>query len=230
MQVRKWCKFLGMVFFLGTLGLGCQSPKGDEVVSWIQNKDIGRLEEWLEAGGDPNALDAAGASLLFHAAGVKKGGDLTKELLEHGADPNLGQGGTTPLMVAAGKLSMESAEWLLDAGADRNRQNTDGQTALDLVPSCMDCPKAIRMRNLVRAEQVRTFQCASGERVEVSFRADRIRVRWGQGENAVEFTAFLQVEGEERLFQGERYQVAIGKETCSIREKGQLVMGACPEL
>lgn len=58
-------------------------------------------------------------------------GTMTARLLEHGANPNLADdAGLTPLMVAAQAGRLESARHLLAAGAERDRQNELGKTAL----------------------------------------------------------------------------------------------------
>ena len=75
-------------------------------------------------------LDAERRSTLSWAA---QRGDLEmiRQLLSHGADPNLAdEGGKTPLHWAAYKGEFFSLETLLDAGAEINKRDHRGRTAL----------------------------------------------------------------------------------------------------
>lgn len=51
-------------------------------------------------------------------------------LLEHGADPDCGDDSHTPLMLAAGCQLLPIMQLLIDAGADINRRDSNGRTAL----------------------------------------------------------------------------------------------------
>ena len=81
------------------------------------------------------------ASDLSHNLDESLGGfvEVTRLLLEHGADPNAPpptDDGTpasrTPLMAAVALGRIKIAQALLDAGADPDRRNDKGETALDL--------------------------------------------------------------------------------------------------
>jgi uncharacterized protein len=96
----------------------------------------GVLLRHLSEGHDINMPDSRGETLLYLACGsdaeaLSKGADtLVKQLLQAGADPNLGdREGCTPLMLTS---SPDVANCLLDHGADIERVNHKGSTALEM--------------------------------------------------------------------------------------------------
>jgi len=81
--------------------------------------------------GVPYGVDAAGA--VDPLISAVREGDIAKsrQLLDNGADPNVGdQRGMTPLMHAAGASRLELVELLLARGAKLNARDRDGDTAL----------------------------------------------------------------------------------------------------
>ena len=87
-----------------------------------------RVEQCLNAGGDPNAM--GGMTALMYAA---QDGDQEAIwlLLAHGANPNIqNPRGLTALMLAAIAGHTKTIESLVTYGADVNMQDRQGQTAL----------------------------------------------------------------------------------------------------
>ena len=77
---------------------------------------------WLQGGGDPNATDAYGRSVLQFATGEHGRFEVVSKLLEYGADPNRVESvdDGTPLMRAAEFSSFGTFVLLLEFGADPN--------------------------------------------------------------------------------------------------------------
>jgi serine/threonine-protein phosphatase 6 regulatory ankyrin repeat subunit B len=91
--------------------------------------DRDQVETLLREGADPNKPFADATALLLTA---EKGyPDLTRLLLQNGANPNLAdQSGQTPLMWAARNDHIDVVRLLLRAGADVNSEDTRGETAI----------------------------------------------------------------------------------------------------
>ncbi len=72
---------------------GCATKRCD-VFDAVDRNDASSVKQYLESGGDPNAADDAGQSLLYIAIGPHGGMDVLQLLLEHNSDPNKGMGNT----------------------------------------------------------------------------------------------------------------------------------------
>jgi len=84
----------------------------------------------IEHGADVNARNHQGLTPL-HMATTLGEVDVTKVLLENGADPNVTLQSLTPLHVAAFAGYPDIVELLLKHGADPSIRDSDGKTALD---------------------------------------------------------------------------------------------------
>jgi uncharacterized protein len=96
----------------------------------VLRNSIDELRASFSAGHDVNALDREGRTPLFYTA---KDGEtnLTSELLQHGANPNVQDINLeTPLHFAAREYQVHIAKMLLDAGASVDVQDIHGNTAL----------------------------------------------------------------------------------------------------
>jgi serine/threonine protein kinase len=83
----------------------------------------------LAAGANVNKQERHIGSALYLAVAGRRD-QLTKKLLQHGADPNLAPSwGQTPLMKAATQGNTEMVRLLLDHGADPGRANPSGERA-----------------------------------------------------------------------------------------------------
>lgn len=83
----------------------------------------------LREGADPNSDDGSGASALYLAA-IYGNKEYVGLLLDYGADPDKGCGDFTPLLFAAKNQQIGILGRLLKAGADINRRDTNGRSAL----------------------------------------------------------------------------------------------------
>ena len=104
-----------------------------DVFEAVDQNDNSVVKQYLDSGGNPNAMDKQGRSLLYIAAGPHGGMDVLKLLLEHEANPNTGMGQYTPLMNAASWVWLDRVKALVDADADLMLTNSRGQTALQCV-------------------------------------------------------------------------------------------------
>lgn len=107
-------------------------PDGDQgaLLRAAADGNIFRVDELLNAGVDPNARTADGATALMGS--VYSGYPLTTRLLlERGADPNAATSdGVTALHYAAGRDEEEIARMLIAKGADVDARSTAGETPL----------------------------------------------------------------------------------------------------
>jgi ankyrin repeat protein len=88
----------------------------------------------LTAGADVNALDKAGYNVLIHQSESYGGNPIPviNLLLDYGANINVAtKQGETPLMMAVDRERPLLVQALLAKGADVNRADTSGRTALD---------------------------------------------------------------------------------------------------
>jgi ankyrin repeat protein len=86
----------------------------------VQDNDLDRVRELVEAGADPNLFDDLGKTPLHYAC-KNENFTIAEYLIEHGADVNAHHEasiGNTPLGDVAGACSFKMAEFLLRHGAD----------------------------------------------------------------------------------------------------------------
>ncbi len=96
----------------------------------VSHKELsGIFRRLLNVGADPNSDDGTGASTLYLAA-IYGNEEYVQLLLECGADPDNGCGDFTPVLFAAKNHQLDILRRLLNAGADVNRRDTKGRSAL----------------------------------------------------------------------------------------------------
>ncbi|MCC6129539.1 MAG: ankyrin repeat domain-containing protein [Acidobacteria bacterium] len=107
--------------------VGCYPPPREA------GRKLRVVEILLAAGANP---DGTGNNTpLISSIGQIGGPELVKALLEHGADPNKGAWGTTPLRRAVESRDLASISRLLKAGARANEPDQKGITPLMLAAS-----------------------------------------------------------------------------------------------
>ncbi|MCK6682221.1 MAG: ankyrin repeat domain-containing protein [Thermoanaerobaculia bacterium] len=104
--------------------VGCYPPPREA------GKKLRVVEILLAAGANPDG--ASNNTPLISSIGQIGGPELVKALLEHGADPNKGAWGTTPLRRAVESRDLASISRLLEAGARVNEPDQRGATPLML--------------------------------------------------------------------------------------------------
>jgi ankyrin repeat protein len=104
--------------------------KQSELIAAAAANDLKQVEALLKLGVNPNArVDQWGENALMHA--VLHGNiDMTRALLEAGADPNLKGRGFTPLGMAALRGEVRIVHMLLKAGADVDLKSSDSNTPI----------------------------------------------------------------------------------------------------
>lgn len=97
----------------------------------VRSSDAARMRGLFEKGFDaPNIRDGKGNTLLMLAS-YNEQLEMTRVLLEHGADPQIANDmGQIPLAGAAFKGNAEMVRLLIEHGADVNARMPDGKTAL----------------------------------------------------------------------------------------------------
>ena len=97
----------------------------------VRSSDAARLQGLFEKGFDaPNIRDGKGNTLLMLAS-YNGQLEMTRVLLEHGANPQIANDmGQIPLAGAAFKGNTAMAKLLIENGADVNARMPDGKTAL----------------------------------------------------------------------------------------------------
>ena len=104
--------------------------KQNELIQAAARNDVKQLEALLKSGVNPNAVvDEWGENALMHAV-LFGNVDMTRLLLEAGADPNMKGRGFTPLGMAALQGRAQIVRQLLKAGADVDRKSSDGNTPI----------------------------------------------------------------------------------------------------
>jgi ankyrin repeat protein len=121
------------------------------LVAAVKRRDLTMVTLLLKQGADPNSLDKPPVpvgnwwalaqhllhppkqgpfpTLLMRAAG-KGDTDMVRALVEHGADVNADDYGSTALLSAVGNGYTETARYLLDHGADVNAPGMQGNTPI----------------------------------------------------------------------------------------------------
>ncbi len=102
----------------------------------------------LERGAEANCYSENDMHVQpIHSAVAGRHLEITRMLLEHGADPNAAQGeGFTPLQGAAQNGQMEMVALLLAHGADPRQKNDRGQTAADIAAEAGHTEVAARLK------------------------------------------------------------------------------------
>ena len=101
-----------------------------ELITAAADNDTKQVSGLLKAGVDPNAaLDQWGENALMHAV-LNGNVEMTRILLEAGANPDMKGRGFTPLGMAALRGHVRIARLLLKAGADVDRKSNDGNTPI----------------------------------------------------------------------------------------------------
>ncbi len=97
----------------------------------VRTSDAARMQGLFEKGFDaPNIRDGKGNTLLMLAS-YNGQLEMTRVLLENGADPQIANDmGQIPLAGAAFKGNAEMVKVLIENGADVNARMADGKTAL----------------------------------------------------------------------------------------------------
>ena len=124
-----------------------QQPDGthpDALFASIISGDTHSVLRELEDGTDVNIADPASGATPLIAAAVHGNVDVTKLLLERGADPNgRGRDGGTALHAAAFLGHSDVVETLIAGGAEAGTPNNEGHRPLDSARAPMDITRLI---------------------------------------------------------------------------------------
>jgi ankyrin repeat protein len=102
--------------------------KQSELIAAAARNDVKQVQALLKLGVNPNAsVDQWGDNALMHAV-LFGNVEMTRMLLEAGADPDQKGRGFTPLGMAALRGQVRIVGMLLKAGADVDRKSSDGNT------------------------------------------------------------------------------------------------------
>ncbi|WP_261362719.1 ankyrin repeat domain-containing protein [Rubinisphaera margarita] len=109
-------------------------PRHDELIRASFKGDLDTVRRLIESGVDPNSVDEHGMGplLTFHP-------EVTRYLLEHGADPDQQRNENITPVIAAVCGNIECVRLMLEAGANVNRASDhNGETVLHFVASSDD--------------------------------------------------------------------------------------------
>ncbi len=141
-QVSGATLLLALAALRVPLALGAQEPGG--LLEAAKGADWAAVRSHLEAGTDPNATAADGATAL-HWAAYHDHGEAAGRLLDAGADPNATNDlDATPLWNAGVNGSAAMVGRLLDAGADPNATLLGGESVL-MTAARTGNPDVVRM-------------------------------------------------------------------------------------
>ena len=130
-----------MGIFLVLLVAACQASvvepgPQEKAFSAVRSNDETGLGQYLAGGGDPNARNEDGDSLLYVASGAKGGVEVARALISAGADIDMiSREGRTALHTAAAWCNADIVELLLAAGARTDIANSEGNVAMDVICS-----------------------------------------------------------------------------------------------
>ena len=132
--MKEFCKWTSFIFAILLLS-ACQPRKPElPIASAVQQNNAKEVSEYLNAGGDANTLSRFGDPLIYLATGRQGGAEVTKLLIDAGADVNAtGRNGIPALVSAASWCNIEEMNLLLQAGADVNAKGKKKKTALQAV-------------------------------------------------------------------------------------------------
>ena len=105
--------------------------RNDELVRAALAGDLETVERLIDGGADPNSVDQHGMGPLlnFHP-------DVTRDLLRHGADPDLQRNENITPVLAAVSGNIACLRLMLESGASVNRASEhNGETALHFAAS-----------------------------------------------------------------------------------------------
>ena len=129
----------GDVKLMLNMGINPDKPYVDEYGGWnamvfaaaVGHKDV--VKVLLDKGSNPNWIDENSSHSALARASKEGHEDVVKLLLDGGADPNIGLVcETLPLHNAAYEGHKNIVKLLLDRGADPAKEDSYGNTALDL--------------------------------------------------------------------------------------------------
>ena len=109
-----------------------------KAIIWAVGKNLERGVAYV-LHADPHAVEARDSRRWFplHCAASFGKTECAKVLLQHGANPNcLTKTGWTPLMLASERGHMGAIQDLLDHKANRDTENDDKKTALQIARNC----------------------------------------------------------------------------------------------
>ena len=117
-----------LIVAAATMLIGTSAVVAGPLHDAVKNDDLARLQELVEAGEDPNAMDKFVGTAL-HWAAFKNNIDAARLLIDAGADvklPKRGGGKQTAMHFAAERGSVDVATLLVEAGADLEALTDEG--------------------------------------------------------------------------------------------------------
>ena len=116
----------------GAAAAGAPTVPASPLTKVIRARDAGGVAAAIAAGADATGIDAEFRIPLITLAALVGNVDVTRALIDAGADPNaLGGDGRTPLHAAAFAGHLPIVQLLLEADADPAKRGPDGGSPLD---------------------------------------------------------------------------------------------------